>query len=60
MTINDKGAGDPTLDDEMREWLRRLAAALIDDPDELQRRYDEIDAIIAKLDSPAPGQEVNE
>lgn len=48
MTIADD---DPTLEAEMREWLRRLARACISDPDELQRRYDEIDALIAKLEN---------
>lgn len=51
---------DPTLEDEMRAVLRRLAAALIDDPDELQRRYDEIDAMIAKLNEPEDGSDDNQ
>lgn len=43
---------DPTLETEMRDMLRRMAEALIDDPAELQRRYDEIDAALAKLTKP--------
>lgn len=40
---------DPTLESEMREVLRRMARALISNPDELQRRYNEIDKKIANL-----------
>lgn len=41
---------DPTLEDEMREWLRRMAYMLLaDKPDDLKKRYAEIDAMIDKL-----------
>ena len=48
---------DPLLEEEMRQWLRHMAAALISDPDELQRRYDEIDGLIAKLDEDETGND---
>jgi len=48
---------DPTLEDEMRDTLRRMAALFVADPDELRHMYDEIDAMIAKLNEPEDGSD---
>lgn len=50
--MSDKNDPDPTLEDDMRAWLRQLADAMITDPAERARRYQSIETAIAILTEP--------
>lgn len=51
---------DPTLEHDMRTWLRDLVDAVVTDPAERERRYQEIDRALAALTEPEDEEPTDE